>query len=258
MKKDFLKGKAGRVLYWGLIGVLAAVFLLAAFMIARHFYEAEKSEGQFEELAFLTQQTEPETEATEEKAPTAAEKYATVLAQNEDFVGWIKIEGTRIDYPVVQSLYEANYYLRRGFDKKYSYYGVPYASEICDIETADNITVYGHNMTNGSMFSDLGKYRSEEFWKEHRYIQFDTLSGYGTYEILAVIKTVAGAETEFEYYKFTDGNETEFAEFIAQCKARSLYETGVTAEKGDRLLTLSTCEYSNKNGRLAVIAKKIT
>lgn len=255
--KEFWNKKAGRVLYWCLVGLLVAIFLFAGFMIGRHFYEAEKSEGQFEDLAELTQQQPPETERPEFREPTAAEKYAPVLAQNEDFVGWIKIEGTRIDYPVVQSTYKANYYLRRGFDKKYSYYGVPYASEICEIATSDHITVYGHNMNNGSMFSDLEKYRSKEFWEGHRYIQFDTLSGYGTYEILAVVKTVAGAEDEFEYYKFVDGNEQEFERFVDECKAYALYETGVTAAEGDRLITLSTCEYSKKNGRLAVIAKKI-
>ncbi len=251
----FLNKKLGRVLYWVALGLLVVVFLLAAFMIARHFYEAERSAGQFEDLTALTQEAVSET--PEAKEPTAAEKYAPVLAQNEDFVGWIKIEGTRIDYPVVQSTYKANYYLRRGFDKKYSYYGVPYAAEICEIATADNITIYGHNMNNGSMFSDLEKYRSKEFFEAHRYIQFDTLSGYGTYEILAVVKTVAGAEDEFEYYKFADGNAQEFEKFVDECKAHALYDTGVTAAEGDRLITLSTCEYTKNNGRLAVVAKKI-
>lgn len=253
--KVFWNKKVGRVLYWCLVGLLGAVFLFAAFMIARHFHEARRSAGQFEDLTALTQEAVPET--PEAKLPTVEEKYAPVLAQNEDFVGWIKIEGTKIDYPVVQTPDRPNYYLRRGFDKKYSYYGVPYVAELCDMETSDNIIIYGHNMNNGSMFSDLEKYRSEKFWQEHRYITFDTLYGFGTYEILAVFKTAAGAKDEFSYHKFADGNQEGFDQYISQCKAMSLYDTGVTAQKGDRLITLSTCEYTRENGRFAVVAKKI-
>lgn len=255
MKKGFLNSKTGRILYWVALGIFAAVFLFAAFMIFRYFYDAEKSAGQFEELTALTEQAQPETsQATE---PTPKEKYASVLAQNEDFVGWIKIPDTRIDYPVVQTPHSPNYYLRRGFDKKYSYYGVPYAAESCDVYTSDNVVIYGHNMTNGSMFSDLEKYRSKSFYEGHRYITFDTLEDFGTYEIIAVFQTVAGSENEFEYFIFDDGDAEEFNAYVAECKARSLYDTGVTAQDGDRLITLSTCEYTHENGRLAVVAKKI-
>ena len=254
MKKGFMKSKGGKVLYWCLMGMLIAVFLTAAFMVARHYYDEQKSAGQFDDLAQMTQK-EPQQAASQE--PTAAEKYASVLAENDDFIGWIKIPETRIDYPVVQTPDSPNYYLRRGFDKKYSYYGVPYAAEICTIGDCDNTIIYGHNMTNGSMFSDLQKYSSKEFWQGHRYVQFDTMEGFGVYEIFAVIKTAAGAKNEFKYYKFAEGDAQAFADYVAECKHRSLYDTGITAEKGDRLLTLSTCEYSRDNGRMAVIAKKI-
>ena len=255
MKKDFMKGKTGKTLYWCLMGLLLAVFLFAAFMIVRHFHDEKKSAGQFDSLVELTQKAE--TQTSENKEPTAAEKYASVLAENDDFVGWIRIPETRIDYPVVQTPDSPNYYLRRGFDKKYSYYGVPYAAEICVIGDCDNTIIYGHNMTNGSMFSDLQKYSSKEFWQGHRYIQFDTMEGFGVYEIIAVFKTAAGAKNEFKYYKFAEGDEQAFDDYVAECKARSLYDTGLTAEKGDRLITLSTCEYSRKDGRMAVVAKKI-
>lgn len=258
--KTFLNTKSGRILYWTVFGLLVAVFLFAAFMIARHFYEAEKSAEQFEELSALTEQVQPESspeEVTEPAEPTAAEKYASVLAQNDDFVGWIKIEGTKIDYPVVQTPHKQNYYLRRGFDKKYSYYGVPYAAENCNVNTSDNVVIYGHNMNNGTMFSDLEKYRSKSYFESHRYITFDTLEGFGTYEIIAVFQTVAKSKNEFEYFMFDDGTAEEFNDYVQKCKELSYYDTGVTAVDGDRLITLSTCEYSHENGRLAVVAKKI-
>ncbi len=222
-------------------------------MIIRHFTEAEKSAESFEKLSEMVEAPQKKEEAP----PTAAETYAAVLAQNEDFVGWLKIEGTRVDYPVVQTPDQKNYYLRRGFDKKYSYYGVPYAAEYCKIDTSDHIVIYGHNMNNGSMFYDLTKYSNPAFYEENRYIRFDTMNGFGTYEVIAVFKTVAGGKDEFEYFRYVDGTKTAFDQFVSKCKELSLYSIKTTAEYGDRLITLSTCEYSRKNGRFVVVAKKI-
>jgi sortase B len=99
---------------------------------------------------------------------------------------------------------------------------------------------------------------SKDFYREHKIIRFDTLSGFGEYEIVAVFKTVAYSEQGFKYYHFTRAESVEdFDDYIAQCKALSLYDTGITAEYGDRLITLSTCEYSRKNGRMVVVAKRI-
>lgn len=169
------------------------------------------------------------------------------------------IPGANIDYPVMQTVDEPNYYLKRGFDKQYSDYGVPYVQENCDLALSDNCVIYGHHMNNGSMFADLCKYESEDFYQEHKIIRFDTLSGFGEYEIVAVFKTVAYSEQGFKYYHFTRAESAaDFDAYIAQCKAHSLYDTGVTAEYGDKLITLSTCEYSRKNGRMVVVAKRIT
>ena len=113
-------------------------------------------------------------------------------------------------------------------------------------------------MNNGSMFADLCKYADEDFYREHKTIRFDTLSGFGEYEVVAAFKTVAYSEQGFKYYHFTSAeSEADFDDYIAQCKALSLYDTGVTAEYGDKLITLSTCEYSRQNGRMVVVAKKI-
>ena len=186
------------------------------------------------------------------------EKYRAVQEQNSDFVGWLSVPGTNIDYPVMQTVDEPNFYLKRGFDKQYSDYGVPYVQENCDIALSDNCVIYGHHMNNGTMFTDLCKYENEDFYREHKTIHFDTLSGFGEYEIVAVFKTVAYSEQGFKYYHFTRAESAEdFDDYIAQCKALSLYDTGVTAEYGDRLITLSTCEYSRKNGRMVVVAKRI-
>lgn len=255
MKKQFFLGAA--------IG-FAVLFLFSGFMLCRLCWDANTSAHNFDEIAQLVavpQKLPEDAQPDDEEKPaqpSAYEKYAGAYEQNSDFVGWLSIEGTRINYPVMQTKDRPDYYLKKNFEKQYSDYGVPYAAESCDIDLSDNTVVYGHHMNDGSMFADLCLYENEDFYREHKSIRFDTLGGYGTYEIVAVFKTTAYTEDGFKYYRFiVAADETEFDAFIGQCKALSLYDTGVFAEYGDKLLTLSTCEYSRKDGRMAVVAKKI-
>ena len=241
----------------------AALFLFSGIMLYRQYADEKQSAEAFDNIAALVQdETQPANEPQETEPPqpeqTAFEKYAAVYEQNSDFVGWISIDGTNIDYPVMQTVDNPNYYLKHSFEKQYSDYGVPYVQENCDLGLSDNCVIYGHHMNNGSMFADLCKYESEDFYQEHKTVRFDTLSGFGEYEIVAVFKTVAYSEQGFKYYHFTRAESAEdFDAYITQCKALSLYDTGVTAEYDDKLITLSTCEYSRKNGRMVVVAKRI-
>ena len=243
--------------------VCAALFLFSGVMLYRQYADEKQSAEAFDNIAALVQdETPPADEPQESETPqpeqTAFEKYAAVYEQNSDFVGWISIEGTNIDYPVMQTVDNPNYYLKHSFEKQYSDYGVPYVQENCDLALSDNCVIYGHHMNNGTMFADLCKYESEDFYQEHKTIRFDTLSGFGEYEIVAVFKTAAYSEQGFKYYHFVNADSAEdFDAFIAKCKELALYDTGVTAEYGDRLITLSTCEYSRQNGRMVVVAKKI-
>lgn len=158
----------------------------------------------------------------------------------------------------MQTIGKPNYYLKRNFEKQYSDYGVPYVQENCDLEFSDNCVLYGHHMNNGTMFSDLCKYADEDFYREHKTICFDTLSGFGEYEVIAAFKTAAYSQQGFKYYHFTLADSAEdFDAYISKCKELALYDTGVTAEYGDRLITLSTCEYSRNNGRMVVVAKQV-
>lgn len=248
--------------------LFAALFLISGIMLAWQYADGKQSADAFGAVADLIQPVEmpqPGTvpvigDATEEPDPEliALEKYAAVHEQNSDFVGWVNIDGTNINYPVMQTIDNPNFYLKRGFEKQYSNYGVPYVQENCALGISDNVVIYGHHMNNGSMFADLCKYEREDFYQEHPTIHFDTLSSLDEYEIVAVFKTVAYSEDGFKYYHFVDAeDETAFDAFISQCKALALYDTGVSAKYGDKLLTLSTCEYSRTNGRMVVVAKLI-
>ena len=184
-------------------------------------------------------------------------KYAELYSLNNDFIGWLKIDGTGIDYPVMQSRNNPNYYLKHNFNKEYSRFGVPYMQEDCNLQS-DNIVIYGHNMKNKSMFNELTQYKDKDFYNAHKYITFETMSESRTYEIIAAFKTVAYSENGFKYYNFVNANtEEEYETYIEKCRSLSFYDTGVDTEYSDKLITLSTCDYSQNNGRFVVVAKLI-
>ena len=115
-------------------------------------------------------------------------------------------------------------------------------------------------MNDGSMFAGLMKFKDKNFWEKHKTVSFDTLTDRQTYEVIAVFKTVVYTDSpdSFKYYHFINAETDEdFTAYVEKCKELSLYDTDVTAEYGDKLLTLSTCEYSRTNGRLVVVAKLI-
>jgi sortase B len=261
LKRNLLCGAAG----------FAALFLFSGVMLARQMTDRKQSAEAFAQVASLIREpetadptqeaeTEPTSEPAEEAVPvlTAFETYEAVYEQNPDFVGWLSIEGTAIDYPVMQSPGEPDFYLKHAFDKSYSAYGTPYVQADCMVGSSDNLILYSHHMKDGSMFAGLCDYESEDFYREHKIIRFDTLENFGEYEIVAVFKTVAYSAESFKYYHFINAeSEEDFEDFITQCKELSLYDTGVSAEYGDKLITLSTCEYSRTNGRMVVVAKRI-
>lgn len=186
-------------------------------------------------------------------------EYAVILEKNPDTVGWIKIDGTKINYPVLQTPESPNYYLTRDFYKASSKHGSIYANELANLDTpSDNVTLYGHKMLDGSMFAALVDYKSKSFYNEHPYITFDTLTEHHTYQIVAVFSTTAILGKGFEYHTFVDGNIISFTNFIEKCKELSYYDTGVSVAYGDKLLTLSTCDHSIDDGRLVVVAKRIS
>ena len=250
-------------IYVSIVCFFLLVMMFSGVMICRHFKEAHTQAEIYDSLAEIVEESETNesVEATEGKAIMLSE-YTKLFEQNSDIVGWIRIDGTQINYPVMQSPQEPNFYLKHGFDKEYTDYGCPYMSESCDVnKPSDNLIVYGHHMKNGTMFSDLEKFKSKDFWEEHKTFRFDTLYVKQTYEIIAVFKTAVytGSENEFKYYQFVDAAvQEQFDGYIQRAKEKAFYDTGVSAEYGDKLITLSTCEYSGQNSRLVVVAKKVT
>lgn len=250
---------------FGGAALCACLVLFSGFMVYRHYANDRKYTQEFQNLAEAVQQNQAEDDpTTPTDVPLTEEEsvlpdYAELYLQNSDFVGWLSIEGTTINYPVMQTPDQPDYYLKRNFEKQSSDHGTPYAAEDCDIfSPSDNIVIYGHHIKNGKMFGASMDYTDKAFYEQHKIIRFDTLLEYGEYEIVAVFKTVAYTEVGFPYYRFIEAqNEDDFDAYIAECKRLSLYDTGMSAEYGDKLITLSTCEYSAQDGRLVVVAKRI-
>ncbi len=210
-----------------------------------------------------TEQTGPTSVPlpTEEPAaePVMLKRFERLYAENHDLVAWLSIEGTEIDYPVMQCG-DDEYYLNHSFYRKESKYGCLYVRERADVHTpGTNFIIYGHNMKDGAMFGNLELYQKESYFLEHPVISFDTLYEERRYEILAVFRSQVYRQDEnvFQYYQFYEADTPEeFASFYQNIKSLSLYDTGVTAEFGDTFLTLSTCAYHVEDGRFVVVAKR--
>lgn len=250
-----------------LIAVFTVLLMVSCYFIFDHFYQENKVRNLYDGLAETVSQMKDGESLTETKqnneteADTQFNGYADLYQQNPDMVGWITVPDTKINYPVVQTPDEPNYYLHRDFDGENAACGCPYVQENCDVnKPSDNLIIYGHNMKNGTMFGELDKFKNKDFWSEHKTLSFNTLIENRTYEIVSVFKTLADSEKPdaFPYYRFVEAeNEAVFDTFIAESKKLALYDTGVDAVYGDKLLTLSTCEYSQANGRLVLVAKQV-
>lgn len=189
------------------------------------------------------------------------EEYKNLLNKNKKLIGWVKIADTNIDYPVMQTT-DNEYYLDHNLNQEYDKNGSIFMDKDCDVlKPSTNLILYGHHMKSGKMFGDLDEYSKQKYCEEHPYIQFDTIYEKGIYQVMYVFRSRVYSEEEvnFKYYQFIDAlSEQEFDSYMQEMAAMSLYDTGVTASYGDHLLTLSTCDYQEKDGRFVVVAKKVT
>lgn len=229
------------------------------------------STGPVDSSAPTTAPTEPQP--TE---PQILEDLKALYERNNHLVGWIYIPGTEnnnqgsfgVNYPVLQTPNIPewhNYYLYRNFDGEDDKHGWIYVREACDVfAPCDNIVIYGHNMADGTMFGQVVNYRFQDYYEEHKYIYFDTLYERHTYEIVAVFLTSGTTGVGYTYHSRNNfSNAEDFNEFMHAIKGgvpnvKIYYHIDTTAEYGDKLITLSTCWGEIDNGRLVVVAKRIS
>ena len=197
-----------------------------------------------------------------------AETFDGLKNKNNDAIGWIKINDTPIDYPVMFAPDEENKYLHLNFEGKYQYRGLPFLAENTVIghkgdmySQTSNYLVFGHNMNDGTSFAYIPRYLKESFGLEHNICYFNIEYEEGIYQLMGVCLTKVYTEEtdEFEFYDYSGVLTIEkFREYVKWVKANSRYETGVTADFGDQLLTLSTCyRVHDPEGRIIAVFKKI-
>lgn len=252
-----------------ILGCVAAVILilLIVMLVMLGMSEEEPEETLPTETtqATTTVETEETTEETQtetvETDPGMLEDMAALYQQNPDIAAWITIEGTKLDYPVMYTPDDEEKYIYKDFEEKYHFAGLPFIDKDCSIDPeSDNIVIYGHNMNDGSAFNTLMSYVGQKFWEEHPTISYKTLYEERTYEIVAAFydRIYYKSEDCFKFYEFIDAEtEEEYNEAIEYYKKTARYDTGVTAEYGDHLITLVTCSYHVDYGRFVVVAREV-
>ena len=264
--KDELKRREKRRKLTIVLCSVGAVFCLGYFGV--YLWFNQRTDDTYRELSRLREQpvhaeVTPEPLFTLDEQPEPKEvldEYKNLLNKNKKLIGWLKIDDTNIDYPVMQTT-DNVYYLEHNLNQEYDKNGSIFMDKDCNVlKPSTNYIIYGHHMKSENMFGKLDLYEDEDYCREHPYIQFDTIYEKGTYEVMYVFRSRVYSEEEivFKYYQFIDANsEQEFNSYMSEMESMSLYDTGVRAEYGDQLLTLSTCDYQEKNGRFVVVAKKI-
>lgn len=206
--------------------LLSAAAVLAGVNIYSELKERQKEK---EDFAAVSQITEPtvataQTESEPAEQSAAERNIQALITENADCIGWLSIDGTNISYPVMHTPSDPQKYLRRSFYGQYSQSGVPFLDGRCST-VGGNLIIYGHNMKNGTMFSDLKKYLNTDFLNSHRTVRLETADGVFLFTVTEVRRT----NTADQWYN------------------------RITSEDG-RQLILSTCYGSGKDGRLLIIA----
>ncbi len=274
--KEISKTKR-RIIYYSIYTILALLIILSIIYITNYFLSKKQAiqESQLlDKIEIDENQVKEANETTEEANITTQEnieettnqeterilKVQKLQEENSDIVGWLEIEGTSINYPVLQGT-DNEYYMTHNYKKQKSKNGSIFLTKDYDWSIpSSNLLIYGHNLNNGTMFQELLKYEKEEFYKEHPIIRFTTNKEDAEYEIISVFKSRVYYKTEknvFRYYFFVNANsEAEYNEFVQNAKKASLYDIDKTAKFGDQLITLSTCSYHVEDGRFAVVGRK--
>lgn len=281
-------------LYWALIILFSAIFLVSAVFVGDYVIDSFRSQQQNNELLSTLPTatrpsvslrpsatgttgainlptppsfTDPSSVTTEPVDPEATAPNGMLLDMealyklNKDVVGFIYIKDTNINYPVLQHKEEKDYYLYRDLYGNEDRHGSIYVREACDVfEPSDNVTIYGHNMADGTMFANLHKYKDEEFFDAHPIVYFDTLYERHTYQVVCVFRTSGTYGVGFPFHLYDNfKDEAEFNTFIKSIRKLAINDSGISVSYGDKFICLSTCEeWPIKNGRLVLLAVRIS
>lgn len=243
-----------------LMAALLGMSLCCIAWLILYLKQMEDAKKQFDNLSQNVYERMEKTELDftwESKETWIQESTDYLKEKNSDCVGWLQIEGTTVDYPIMYTPNDQEYYLRRNFERQYSLSGTPFLDVRCDIQRSTNLIIYGHNMKNGSMFAPLEKYIEKDYGLKHQKIKLYYDGIEKTYALMAVLHFEVQFENLNDYY-FVPTQEQEFDKYIERLEKESLYCGGDKAIWGEQLITLSTCDNKTKNGRILVVAREET
>ena len=257
-----------------LLLLFCGVFVFSGIKLAVELAQRERDDETFDELASLVLLPEefeessfaPETSVpqynvdvsngNEQSIPDSTlmvihkRNLQPIIELNGDCVGWIYIEDTLVNYPVMYTPNEPQKYIDKSFDLKSSSYGVPFIEGECT-PNGEHVIIYGHNMKNGSMFAAIKKYRDKDFFESHPIIEYETLEGCKSYRVLAMCEI----NSKDKWYSFMDtDNPIDFDAQFARVLRRAVNKSDFAPEKDKQILTLSTCQGGDKDARLVLIA----
>jgi len=252
------------------LALSSAMLALSLFMLIRNHLSAKAEQQAFEALKSTVTQSVVDTPnkdisgfkptSINTASPEESESpYIILYEENSDFAGWLTVDQTNIDYPVMYTPNAPEYYLRRGFDKNYSLSGTPFLGAGCDLDS-DCAIIYGHNMKNGTMFGTLARYKDEDFWRGAGTMTLNTLDGPRKYEVFSAVycRVLDVDEEGFRYYDHSGTlSEEDYQALTDWLTANACYDTGVVPAYGEQILILSTCSYHTQDGRFIVAARRI-
>lgn len=281
-------GKTRKILFIVCALVVAAAIIAAVVLAVNSNNAKKRAEEQREMLSEMISRPLPTAETTDAPLPTTEpdaepeptpvvydvlDDYKLLYELNSDMIGWLHIDDTVIDYPVVKTPDDQIKYLYLNFMGEDDVNGTLYMNidSLVGVGTKEldykdgfpastNMLIYGHTMKSGEMFGNLNRYESEEYGKAHSKINFDSLYEKREYELISAFysQVYDDSSDAFKYYEFFQADtQEEFDYWYDNIKALSLYDTGVTAEFGDEFITLTCCAYHVDNGRFVVVAKRV-
>ena len=222
-------------------------------------HNLELAEGN-EVISELSEIVKPEVEDDSNDHNEVIDNINSLKSDNEDFEAWLEIENSNINLPVMYKPDNLQYYLRKDFYQDYYIGGTPFIDERCNTNPqSDILIIYGHHMSDGSMFTDLLNFEDNDYYLNHKYINYYNDNSLQIYEVFAAIKTDLFNDNQIDYYENVDFiDKSNFDNYISDVTSNSLISTDIQIEYGDKILMLSTCSDHEDFGRMIVFAKRIS
>lgn len=247
-----------KILQRVILGAAIMVFVGSCGLLAKLLiydpYIADKSAGEAHELYYSSDAGQNQL-----NDEGILRNFEELISVNKDIKGWIRIDNTNIDYPIVQSD-EPSFYLSHDFKRSQSRYGSIFIDSLCKLGAeSKNVILHGHHMRDGKMFAGLMKFSDLDFYKETPIITFDSISNRMKWKIISIFKTNTRPDQGeiFNYIRTSFINDEDFLNYIYNIKIRSLIDIPVDINEDDRIVTLSTCSYEFEDFRTVLVARKI-